>query len=196
MDEKINLVNYYKLNFYIIISTINFLGNWTLFMRNIIIYFIIILANSNFSFCKLDSLDYKVYSTVIEEWDKYPNNDTLLIYEIATDSVGGLKFDWDWKRMRFNKNLKNAFVKANQEYDVFNRNFNLKKPYKFYNNYDFVPLSDTLSVELWWKRFEEAWDNFHKKFVKTYGIINLSKIGYNKNKTKQENCNAGFVWRN
>jgi len=145
--------------------------------RKIIMYLIILFAVSNFAFSKLDSLDYQIYSIVIKQMDKYPNNDTLTIDELATDSIVGIKLEWDWQRMKFPKYLKKAFISVNRDYELLNRCFYLHKPYKILTKQEFLLYKDTIIYDAWW-------DNFYKVHHNTYGIINLSKIGYNKNKTK------------
>ena len=145
-------------------------------MIKILIYFIIIVANLNYAISNLDSLDYLIYSIVIEEMDKYPNNDTLIIDEFASDSIVGIKLEWDWHRMKFQSNLKNAFISVNRDYDILNRCFSLHKPYKILKKKEYLLFKDTTIFDAWW-------DNFYKVYPHTYGIINLSKIGYNKNKT-------------
>jgi len=147
-------------------------------MKKIFLLFLFLFSLSS-NAQKSESLE--IYSNLINEFKQAKR---IVITDYTSIGFTDLdRLNFEQLRKEFSE-FKNQDLQEETFKDFKNQNINSEKILKSEIPNDKIVLISREEVDKIFKNNRKGWDNFYRKFPKSQGILTLSKIGFNENKTQ------------
>ena len=147
--------------------------------------FLLFLFLFSFSSNAQKSESVEIYSNLINEFNHAKRiviSDSTSIDFTDLDRLNFEKLRKEFSE--FENELKNQELQEETFKDFKNQNINSEKILKSEIPNDKIVLISSEEVDKIFKNNRKGWDHFYRKFPKSQGILTLSKIGFNENKTQ------------
>jgi hypothetical protein len=161
----------------------------------LIIFFVLFtscnLKSRNQEQCNLDSVDYKIYSILLDKYVIHEIDSTLEFVE-KTEEIHPIKnprrnlllID---STKTYNSNVNEPFLKSDSLlFESFKKqnSFKCKLDTSFYKSLNFHGISDFTFRNSLRKDIIKGYNDLYDKYKDVTGIVEFSKVGYNYRKTK------------
>ncbi len=128
----------------------------------------------------IEKEEYAVYDELISDWNKAADIRQIVIKKFTNGEDSNNKiYDGDYFAVR---GVENETVKDFTEKNK-RKSYQLQKNL-FEKSSKIILISDLEVSRIFEKECTKGWDKFYEKFPKSQGITTVSRVGFNKNKTK------------